>query len=85
MTQSLQICQQTLSLLTPFLALKREQERGIHAKVGGSIANGLRAVFGVKHLRAKLATAAIVALLALTSQFVQDLRRSHPAWPDTFG
>lgn len=65
--KTLQICQQTLSLLTPFLALKREQEQGIHTKVAASFAGGLQAVFGVSHLRTKLATVAVVALLTLTS------------------
>lgn len=65
--ETLQICQQTLSLLTPFLALKREQEKGIHAKLASSFAGGLRAVFGVRHLRTKLAATLVVALLAVTS------------------
>ena len=65
--QTLQVCQQTLSLLTPFLALKREQEKGIHAKIAHSLGDGLRAVFGVRHLRKKLAAAAAIAVLAITS------------------
>ena len=65
--KTLHICQQTLSLLTPFLALKREQEKGIHAKIAGSFARGLRTVFGTRHLRAKLVATAVAATLAVTS------------------
>ncbi len=62
--ETLLVCQQTLSLLTPFLALKREQEKGIHVKVAHSVADGLGSVFGIRHLRKKLAAAAAVAALA---------------------
>lgn len=65
--KTLQICEQTLSLLTPFLALKREQEKGIMAKLADSCGDGLRALFGVRHLRSKLTVTAIAAILMLTS------------------
>jgi biotin carboxyl carrier protein len=65
--KTLHICQQTLSLLTPFLALKREQERSILSKIGDSLVNGLRRVFGVKHLRFKLTATGIAAFLVMAS------------------
>ena len=72
--ETLQVCEQTLALLTPFLALKREQERAIHSKVAASVVKGLGAVFGVRFLRAKLAAAAVVTALALTSLIETEFR-----------
>ena len=73
-SRTLEACQQTLSLLTPFLALKREQEEGIHTKLAKSIGSGLRVVFGARHLRKKLAAIAAVAALAVTSTVETSFR-----------
>jgi multidrug efflux pump subunit AcrA (membrane-fusion protein) len=67
-------CRQTLSLLTPFMALKRDQERSILAKLCGSIGNGLGAVFGLSFLRTKLIGSALIALLTVTSLLQADFR-----------
>jgi biotin carboxyl carrier protein len=76
---SLDMCQQTLALLTPFLALKREQERGIISKVAHSCAGGLRKLFGLKHLRLKLVTTAIAAILVLAGLVETTFRISADA------
>jgi len=67
-------CRQTLSLLTPFLVLRRDQERGILAKLAASIGNGLHAIFGMHYLRTKLAIAAFAALLTAASLVEADFR-----------
>lgn len=72
--KTLDQCRQTLSLLTPFMALKRDQERSILAKLGRSIGDGLRAVFGLRYLRAKLAVTALASLLTVTSLLQADFR-----------
>lgn len=72
--QSLDICQQTLSLLTPFLLLKREQEKGIFARLLDSFKHGLQALFGVRHLRTKLITTMAIVFLALTSLVEVEFR-----------
>jgi len=72
--KTLDICQQTLSLLTPFLVLKRDQEKGIFSKLLVSFKQGLQALFGVRHLRAKLVTSMAVALLAITSLVEAEFR-----------
>jgi RND family efflux transporter MFP subunit len=72
--KTLDLCHQTLSLLTPFLALKREQERGIFAKILDSCDAGLRTLFGFRHLRTKLTTIGIVAFLAMTSMVEANYR-----------
>ncbi|MCP4336010.1 MAG: HlyD family efflux transporter periplasmic adaptor subunit [Gammaproteobacteria bacterium] len=64
---TLELCQQTLSLLAPFLALKKDQERGIFSKILQSLGDGLRGLFGVKHLRAKITAAMLTAFLVMTS------------------
>jgi phage gpG-like protein len=72
--KTLDQCRQTLSLLTPFMALKRDQERSILAKLGRSIGDGLRAVFGLRYLRVKLAVTALASLLTVTSLLQADFR-----------
>ena len=72
--KTLDLCQQTLSLLTPFLALKRDQERGILPKLWDSITAGVGAVFGLKHLRTKAITATLAAFLVVTSMVEANFR-----------
>jgi multidrug efflux pump subunit AcrA (membrane-fusion protein) len=67
-------CRQTLSLLTPFMVLKRDQERSILAKIAVSIGNGLRAVFGLRYLRTKLAATALATLITAGSLVQADFR-----------
>jgi multidrug resistance efflux pump len=56
------------------MALKRDQERSILAKLGRSIGDGLRAVFGLRYLRVKLAVTALASLLTVTSLLQADFR-----------
>ena len=67
-------CRQTLALLAPFFALKREQERGPLAKLASSCRRGLAALLGARHLRVKLAGVAAAALLAFASLVETDFR-----------
>jgi len=71
---TLDLCQQILSLLTPFLVLKRDQERGILARIADSLGNSLHALFGISYLRTKLVVTMVVALLTLTSFVEADYR-----------
>ena len=72
--KTLELCQQTLSLLTPFLALKRDQERGILPKLWDSMQDGLVSLFGLRHLRAKLITSLVAACLVLSSLVEANFR-----------
>ena len=65
--ESIDRCEQTLALLTPFLALKREKERGILFKIADSARAGLGKLFGFRRLRLKLTAIAIAAILVLAS------------------
>ncbi len=72
--RSLDLCRQILSLLTPFLVLKRDQERGTLSRIAGSFGNGLRALFGIRYLRTKLVVTLAAALLTLSSLMQADFR-----------
>jgi len=73
-SKTLDICQQIMSLLTPFLVLKREQERGILSRTAASLGNGLRALFGFRYLKAKLALTVMASLLTVASLVEADFR-----------
>ena len=72
--KTLDMCQQILSLLTPFLALKREQERGLLSRLAGSIGNGLGQVFGIRFLKTKLALVLVAAAVTTASLVEADFR-----------
>jgi multidrug efflux pump subunit AcrA (membrane-fusion protein) len=72
--KSLDLCRQILSLLTPFLILKRDQERGILVRVFASIGNGLRAIFGIRHMKTKLLLVLAASLITVTSLIETDFR-----------
>jgi len=63
-----------MSLLTPFLVLKRDQERGILARTAGSFGNGLGALFGIRYLKAKLLLTAVASLLTVASLVETEFR-----------
>ncbi len=63
----LDVCQQTLALLTPFLALRREQEKSIAGRLFESAVDGLRTLFGVRFLQAKLLVLVTALMLTITS------------------
>ena len=73
-SKTLDICQQIMSLLTPFLVLKRDQERGILSRTAASLGNGLRALFGFRYLKAKLALTVMASLLTVASLVEADFR-----------
>ncbi len=73
-SKSLGLCQQILSLLTPFLILKRDQERSTLARLADSIGNGTGALFGIRYLKAKIAIAMLASLITVTSLIEADFR-----------
>ena len=72
--KSLVLCQQILSLLTPFLAMKREQERGALATIGQAVADMLHNVFGFRYLKTKVAVSVLAMFLTLASLIEADYR-----------
>ena len=72
--RSLDKCRQILSLLTPFLVLQRDQERGLIPRAFDEFGRGLAAVFGIRHLKAKLALALAACLVTAASLVEADFR-----------
>lgn len=61
--ETLNLCQQAFSLITPYLALKREQEKSLFLKIGSALKTQLQNVFGVRHMKLKLASIVLAAML----------------------
>jgi len=73
------ICQQTMSLMTPFLALKRDDEKSLIKKIGSRLTTRLHDIFGLKHLQLKLIVIAATVLIAVASMTEGDFRVSADA------
>lgn len=78
-SQTLMLCQQTFSLITPYLALKREQEKSLVYKIGVSTKQKLQNLFGIKFLKMKLVSVLTAALLISSSLVEGDFRISADA------
>jgi biotin carboxyl carrier protein len=72
--KTLDRCQQILSLLTPFLALKRDHERGISARLLDSFSKTLRKLFGLSYLKTKIAVVITASILTMASLVEADFR-----------
>ena len=77
--ETLNLCQQTFSLITPYLALKREQEKNIFFKIISSVKELLQKIFGVRHLILKLGAITAAALLTMSTLIESDFRISATA------
>ncbi len=77
--QTLMLFQQTFALITPFLALKQEQEKNLIFKIASSLKNKLRSIFGIRYLKLKLVSTLIAALIASASLLEGDFRISADA------
>ena len=76
---TIDLCQQTLSLVTAFLALKREEEKSLLKKIGSSIKKQLSALFGVRSLGLKLILSALILSITSTYFIQGDFRISADA------
>jgi len=70
--KSIKLCQQFLSLITPFLIRQREQERSISVKLFSALTDGLKALFGLTFLKLKLIIGTITLLLLFASLIESD-------------
>lgn len=68
------LCQQTLSLMSPFLALKKQHEKSLLRKIAGSIKQRLGQLFGLKFLQFKLFAILAILLITATSLIESDFR-----------
>jgi multidrug efflux pump subunit AcrA (membrane-fusion protein) len=72
--KTLDRCQQILSLLTPFLALKRDHERGISSRLLDSFGKTLTTLFGLSYLKTKIAVVIVASILTMASLVEADFR-----------
>ena len=72
--ETIQLCQQTFSLLGPYLLLMKEQDRSLPAKLGTRMKTALGKLFGVKHLGKKLTALMLVSLLGFSGLLEGDFR-----------
>lgn len=66
--------EQTMSLLSPFLQLKRAEEKGLLEQIGIGLKKQLSGLFGLKHFGLKMSVFAIILLLVATSVIKGDFR-----------
>jgi RND family efflux transporter MFP subunit len=78
-SKTLDLCQQTLSLMTPFLVLKRDEEKGLLHQTGVTLKKRLNKLFGFRHLKLKLLTLTAIVLLSLAILIESDFRVSADA------
>ncbi|MGZ4980654.1 MAG: HlyD family efflux transporter periplasmic adaptor subunit [Methylobacter sp.] len=68
------LLEQTLSLLSPFLHLKRAEEQGLPDKIRISLKKQLSELVGINHLDLKLSAAALILLLGVASTIKGDFK-----------
>jgi len=73
------ICQQTMALMTPFLALKRDDEKSLVRKIGSRLKTRLHDIFGLQYLQLKLVIIAATVLISSASLIEGDFRVSADA------
>jgi len=78
-SETLDLCQQALSLITPFLALKHDDEKSLIRKIGVRLKKRLGDFFGFKNLVLKLFAITAVIVLSLAILIESDFRVSANA------
>ena len=77
--RAVNLCQQILSLITPYLILRRDQEKSIIIKLANTLGNQLKKVFGFKFLKVKLALICMALALLASNLIVAEHRISADA------
>ena len=77
--ETLKLCQQTFSLITPYLALQHEQEKNLFFKTGTAIKKQLQTIFGLRHLKLKLVAIMASLIIIMSSLIEGDFRVSADA------
>ncbi len=73
------LLEQTFALITPYLVLKREQEKNLFYKTGLSVKNNLEVLLGLRHLKLKLISILVATILVTSSLLEGDFRISAEA------
>lgn len=77
--ETVNVCQLALTLLTPFLVLKKEKEKHLVLKNIESFTKSLGLLFGIRHLKLKLVSIGIIGLLVFMSLIEGNYRISANA------
>ncbi len=77
--KTLNECQQMLSLITPYLALKRSDESSLSHKLWANTKKKLVDIFGIKHLKIKFISFTVSLLFLLSSLLDGDFRITSAA------
>ena len=77
--QTIMLLQQTFALITPYLALKREQQKHFILKAGSAVKRQLQNLFGFRRLKLKLAVILLAAITISASLIEGDFRVSADA------
>lgn len=71
---TINICEQTLALISPYLVLKKKNERWWIQKLGSSLKNALAGLFGFHYLGLKLSSLLLIALVSFAAMTEGDFR-----------
>lgn len=77
--ETIRLCEQTVSLLTPFLALKKADEQALTIRIVKTIKKRLTDLIGFKNLKIKLAMASFALLILAASLLQGDFRLTADA------
>jgi len=71
---TINICEQTLALISPYLMLKKNNERGWIRKLASSIKGIFTDIFGFKHLGLKLSSLILISLISFAAMTESTFR-----------
>lgn len=77
--ETINMCQQTLALITPFLSLKKEEEQSLLHKMGVTFKKNMVEALGFKHLKLKLAALGVLSILLLSSLIKTEFKITSDA------
>ena len=72
--ESIRLCEQTMALATPFLKLKKKDERLLGKKIWDSLIHTPKKIFNLKHLGSKLFALLLAALVLFAGLVDSDFR-----------
>jgi RND family efflux transporter MFP subunit len=78
-TETIRLCEQTMALITPFLALKKADEQALSTKIITTFNKKLTGLFGFKNLKMKLAAVGISSLVLAAGLLNGDFRLTADA------
>lgn len=78
-TESIRLCKQTVALLTPFLALKKDDEQALATTIAKTLKSRMATLFGIKYLKTKLVAASLIGLILAAGLLKGDFQLTADA------